>query len=368
MEQQPRPHRVVIIGAGASCDCGMPLVKDMFSRAFMQRLYERDARTPLFSLDSGSFGPDLIDQEMVRHRLEWQLSICSKYENGPSFEEQLYEARMRGDTKACEELMHHYKLLLNACENSAGSPVIVHEHPMAPGSPAFGADYYFYFGAFLRTLLQQGPTTIISFNHDIMVEHGLKWKSFNYGELDRICSPPPLPGQDKRKAPLAAHSPEYGPESITFLKLHGSLNFVVCPQCDKVFVGNNNIWAMQPMLCPVCAVEVVPLYVPPLRSKDTTPLQMLWDEARRALSTAYDIFVFGYSCPPYDHNAISMFKECIPASAAIEIIDPFADAVAPRFSDIACERKGGIKISFREYLRRFFAEELETLLPLMFQF
>ena len=87
--------------------------------------------------------------------------------------------------------------------------------------------------------------------------------------------------------------------------------------------------------------ESMPLIVPPVRNKDFGVLHGLledvWTMARVALRSAERITIIGYSFPPTDTRAMSLFSEAILGRrdpVSVELVDPYPDALAARLSEL----------------------------------
>ncbi len=122
--------------------------------------------------------------------------------------------------------------------------------------------------------------------------------------------------------PSAGRAPALdGSESPLLLKLHGSVNWN-CPSDDfqkiimRNWVGNKpffieDIWYRNKG-CPKSSDKISPCIIPPIESKPITSISLfrfLWTRACEYLHECRELYVCGYSLPPTDALAASLFKE-----------------------------------------------------------
>lgn len=142
--------------------------------------------------------------------------------------------------------------------------------------------------------------SIITFNYDMCSDYALSFKNlkFDYGLREEI---------DKEHLPL--------------LKLHGSLNWGYCKECNRIIpynvdeYCNKNGWhqnqgtfnmAIGSQLATLVHCEKNldpdPVIVPPTWNKTDyhRTLSSVWSHAAKELSEAEHIFIIGYSLPPSD--------------------------------------------------------------------
>jgi hypothetical protein len=184
---------------------------------------------------------------------------------------------------------------------------------------------------FLQSALNDGRTSVITFNHDLLIENALaslpRGRSsgtwcfrHTYGwpsPIDRINDPSPTwdeecPGHRERHVPI--------------LKLHGSCNWVYRTRnpypSAQVARGDRKLmlW-MNRRLSQATTVQwgeggrsrwyMWPHIVPPVYEKHsyiTGILKRVWDEAAIALSEATRIVFWGYSFPRADLHARYFFS------------------------------------------------------------
>ena len=151
---------------------------------------------------------------------------------------------------------------------------------------------------------------IITFNYDDVLD-GVLTKKFS---LKDIYFSKLKPSQNEEAEPEGSDSP-------LLLKLHGSVNWN-CPSDDflKIITQDwdgqepnfiENIWFRRTG-CPKPDDDVSPCIIPPVHAKPITSISLfrfLWTRACEYLHECSELYVCGYSLPPTDALAASLFKE-----------------------------------------------------------
>ena len=184
-----------------------------------------------------------------------------------------------------------------------------------------GPHYRIFLDALYKTHPPQS-VTIISLNYDIIADNAMS-------------------GVAERKGQLAL--PEYGCDIATdayrrearfgtLLKLHGSLNWLYCPNCHRLDLGIagsgrrtvkmlNQLYGAVDLdaryrgdsnrtLCPDCETRLRPVLITPTQKKDyrNPHIARVWYEASRALREAKRAIFVGYSMPDDDVDVVYLFK------------------------------------------------------------
>lgn len=130
----------------------------------------------------------------------------------------------------------------------------------------------------------QRDDTIITFNYDIV--------------LDNIFSFMGIPVN-------YCYENKKLDNTIKYLKLHGSANWLVCDKCRKITVFNKG-YPKKPLKgCKKCGEKhaaLEPLIVPPTwnKSEYRNEINQVWEVAINEMRHARKIFIIGYSIPPTD--------------------------------------------------------------------
>jgi hypothetical protein len=150
--------------------------------------------------------------------------------------------------------------------------------------------------------------TVISFNYDTVIEQAFEAEGLLYSYGPRKC----LTFTDRSiERKLDRRTPD-----AEVLKLHGSVNWGVCRNCNEAPIGRDLINAFphpyvppRNLSCQFCGTRyLVPSIVPPVLTKGAAlqPLEPFWIRARKALSRAREIVIVGYSLPQADSQAVSL--------------------------------------------------------------
>jgi len=167
---------------------------------------------------------------------------------------------------------------------------------------------------FVKQLDKRSPedVIIISFNFDCLLQED--WANgiyFNYLiDFDEI---------DKHRG---AYNKE---NSIPLIKLNGSLDWAICPECKKINLLYPHIIqkSYNNLCCKMskdCQGRLRPLISLPHEEKDKLT-NVLWGKAKRALKGASKVTVIGYSFPDYDKDIINLFREYTSPDVILEIVD-----------------------------------------------
>jgi hypothetical protein len=150
-------------------------------------------------------------------------------------------------------------------------------------------------------------------NHQLVGDYCMPFSSIgHFSSYDRI-----LKGQRK-------------PIDVDLLKLHGSLNWMVCQSCERHHLTFYIDYAQIPSeSCPECGNRLSPCLVAPTVPKNPNQgsYRLIWDVARERLIHADEITVIGYSFPSGDLEALSLFKATVASrrqKPSLVVVDPSA--------------------------------------------
>lgn len=180
------------------------------------------------------------------------------------------------------------------------------------------------------TDLNSYKNRVITFNYDTLLERPLIERGISKKKIyfDRIVS--------SQADGLRRNADEIFPNPL-ILKLHGSANWR-CSQNDFESIvsgigaqkGKIIIWS-DDGACPNTADEISPLIIPPIPNKPITKASIfahLWTTAYEYIHEAKELVIVGYSCPPTDTLARTMFTHFNPSNIEkITIIDPNANTL-----------------------------------------
>lgn len=186
------------------------------------------------------------------------------------------------------------------------------------------------------------PVSIITTNWDILLDNSIK----DY--LDAIYN---IGGDLKAVVDYCCHISSYDPNNhkikpglevmgkggfnVKLLKLHGSLNWLQCPRCNRLFVDFDNKIAVGQYIyketCRHCNnnfgvhdshILVSNLIMPTfLKNLTNTQYKLIWHNAAIELSEATKIVFIGYSLPAADFEMKQILSRMVRNTAEIEVID-----------------------------------------------
>lgn len=199
---------------------------------------------------------------------------------------------------------------------------------------------------------------VITFNYDTLLERPLIERGISKKKIyfDRLAH--------NQEDGQRRNADEKFPHPL-ILKLHGSINWR-CKRDDftKMITGSADpgqrvdIWT-DDRNCPDPSDNVSPLIIPPIPNKPITETSIfchLWTTAYEYLHEAKELVIVGYSCPPTDTLARTMFTHVEPAKLErVTIVDPDGMALA-RYRDLMSPKVGskakwGYFSDFNEYIQ-----------------
>ena len=175
--------------------------------------------------------------------------------------------------------------------------------PSGTGSARYEVDLYVYFAGLIAgklddpELRKNRHDTVITFNYDLVFDHALRRNAiepeYHIGESD---------------TPASMEGSHPYDERFSVLKLHGSTNWGVCPDCKKGVVTLEEKVTDSPKefgekVCPECGKNSYqPLLIPPSwdKSEYREIMKPVWAKAVEELQKATRICIVGYSMPESD--------------------------------------------------------------------
>jgi hypothetical protein len=160
--------------------------------------------------------------------------------------------------------------------------------------------------------LFQPDDLIVIFNYDMILEKALE-KIGQFSPSSYMLHPYKIQ-KDKSWRSLQNNT------QLELFKLHGSINWVKCVECNSISVLDEKIFRANifncnqknTIACPRCNTKrgLTRLIIPPVQSKnyDEYPFRYLWRRAERKMSTIGRIASLGYSLPKTDYSARSLFR------------------------------------------------------------
>lgn len=304
-----RPKTVFILGAGFSYDAGIPMQGELFSTILGYTLPNDliRCRDNLLDFIKNIFG---LSQGNVQNLpLE---DIYTPLHNSISRNE--YLKRYSPDE-------------LKTVENDLNRLI---SHVIDNGKRDF--DYnYGYVEEFISKLLERKEAaktvdsfSLISLNWDILLDKRLFEAVKGKGVIDYCCH---CVGVEGRPIIPSLVAREQGLFAIKLLKMHGSLNWVTCPKCQRLFVNKNKKEAIEAFEkrvgCRFCkkGIKLNPALLLPSFQKDLAKFHFehIWNQAGIELSEATKIVFMGYSFPLADFDFRGLITKHV-GKAEVEVV------------------------------------------------
>lgn len=188
---------------------------------------------------------------------------------------------------------------------------------------------------------QYDPFSIISLNWDILLDNALQRALQNlhpdpvgdydpFGVVDYCCYVSSLDGGDPRIR-SGLWSLGCRGYNVKLLKLHGSMNWLQCPNCQRLFVGFGDkqqilerVGSEKCRHCEKCGYDnkLVGSLVMPTFLKDLSNFQikLVWQNAGVELMEASRLLFIGYSLPHADFEFRQLLSRMVHKDAAIEVV------------------------------------------------
>jgi hypothetical protein len=192
-----------------------------------------------------------------------------------------------------------------------------------------------------RTPVSEDSLSIITMNWDAYLEKSLfqVCEEYNCTQIRRKVYPD-LCFYDYCYDPqehriVSTHIKAKGHRNIKLLKLHGSINWLTCPYCGRVFVDYKQDIAVDEMLrvcyCPLCYEEfegnidspqMHSMLITPTFLKDLNNLHIknIWHNALIDLTEATKVVFIGYSFPDADFEMRCLLKKALKPETKIDVV------------------------------------------------
>lgn len=322
---------VFVLGAGFSRDAGAPLMNDFFQRA---RDLRDDPKSSLTEADRNTFG------RVVDHRFGLNRALAKIFVDLDNIE-QLFgflEMELQLSGKAEVRLREDIRYLIaRTLEASLEKKLGQTNFGLSTGKAdeqkvnyAFQGNQYAFFVGLVAALWNPNKRngddsvdSVITFNYDLVLEREMSVlrvrpnyhcgsSAYFYGDA--------FAGSTRR---------------ANLLKLHGSVNWVTCAKCNRLwFLGPEatQVAALGNYACPNCGqFSLSMLIVPPTWNKGIEEgfIRSVWSKALEELMGAGRLFIVGYSFPETDQ----FFKYMLGLALAqndglweVHIVNPSQDA------------------------------------------
>ena len=183
------------------------------------------------------------------------------------------------------------------------------------------------------------PASVVSLNWDILLDNSINSKiqehEHKYGRavVDYCCHISSYDQYNENVKP-GLEVLGMGGYNVKLLKLHGSLNWLQCPRCMRLYVDYDNKIAVQQYLlknpCRHCnknfvgeqpSVLEANLIMPTfLKNLSNPQFKLIWQNAGIELAEADKVVFIGYSLPQADFEVRQLLSRMIRKTATIEVI------------------------------------------------
>ncbi len=367
------PKTVYILGAGFSQPACVPLQKEIIGEILKLRdenFGEKDELIKLYLHELESF----LENELFIKRADF----------GNIALEDIFTPIDRCIIDGISFRSHDSKDLVELREKIYSLIIIAIINKLESSRTSSQSSYIEDFAKYLVTQMKprmkdkdHDPVSVISTNWDILLDNFIKSaikQGANIGVIDDgvdgvvdyCCYISSLPQEDKTedgtiKPGLWALGK--GGYNVKLLKLHGSMNWLNCPKCQRLFVAFHEKIAeygiYKDKQCHHCAKNfkeenadsstlrsdlIMPTFL-----KDLTNFQikLIWQNAGVELSEASKIVFIGYSLPQADYELRQLLARMIRHEAEIEVVLQSEDI--EDIEDI--DKRTKIKKSYEEILK-----------------
>lgn len=329
------PKTVFILGAGFSRGAGFPLQKDILNLLGEQSI------------------PNLMDlpYEVLNRLSAFQNDvkraktfIDSIYENGtlPQLEDifTILDQSI-GNKKSCREMS--WKELFEV-DIAFRRSILFLFHNLADQFRASPPKLYLKIGQYFAKRRLSTETnnrkkfSIISLNWDDLLEETIfteikRQSLLKKMDVDYCCYTVPLDASTPHITSF--HQKPKKVKNIKFLKLHGSVNWLICPSCERIFTGLGSKisrWEQYSLVrqCSCAsdksiiteAKQLQPFFITPtyLKNLGNAHIQSIWNNAFIEISEATNIVFIGYSFPESDFFVRSLLKRATNKNTNINVI------------------------------------------------
>lgn len=323
---------VFVLGAGFSREAGFPVQTGIIKAI---RQYEVDlVRAPRHAMEV--FEP-------ARTKLAKFLAEVFPSTDNPSLEDvfTLLDQTIQEKQHCAGFTLSELEEVLDALKRA----ILFVLHDAGQKVPSAAADFYRTFCAYLiRQRLLGIPFSVISLNWDCLFEDTLYWCLREAGgvrviDIDYCCYTVPLGASCPHFPSILQHAK--GLFNIKVLKLHGSANWLLCPNCNKMYTGvgsTEEVWSQYVLTqeCPTCKTfprgpghshipnspKLEPFFLTPtfLKQFSNTHIKTVWHNAYIELAEADRLIFIGYSLPDADYHVRNLLRRAIRHTCSVTAV------------------------------------------------
>lgn len=189
----------------------------------------------------------------------------------------------------------------------------------------------------INNFRKHDPISVITTNWDILLDLAIREqlkKGGNKGVIDYLCYVSSLKNDPTIKPGLQALTE--GEFIVKLLKIHGSINWLHCPKCQRIFIDFYrrviDYGVFRQATCKYCSREYAhndehsprlrPLLLMPTFAKDLSNFQtkLIWRNSGIEIAEADHIVFIGYSFPLADFEFRQVLFRNVKRDAKIEVV------------------------------------------------
>lgn len=189
----------------------------------------------------------------------------------------------------------------------------------------------------INNFRKHDPVSVITTNWDILLDVAIREQlkeEESKGVIDYLCYVSSLRNDQSIKPGLQALT--QGEFTVKLLKIHGSINWLHCPKCQRIFIDFYrrviDYGVFRKATCKYCAAEygdyeehaprLRPLLLMPTFAKDLSNFQtkLIWRNAGVEIANAEHLIFIGYSFPLADFEFRQILFRNIRRTARIEVV------------------------------------------------
>ncbi len=316
---------VYILGAGFSKPAKAPVQSEIINEIFLLDPIELDSRyKDIFIKNRDAFKEHLTNTMYIQESKLGDVQL-----------EDVYTPidRCIIDNQSFRNIAP--EKLMNIRDQINSLIIILYDHKLRNISNVYIDDFAKYLVEKRASKIKSDPYAIISTNWDILLDNALNIKKTN-GVIDYCMHCAPYNKHQNLMPGLLAKGK--GMYNIKILKLHGSMNWLHCQRCQRVYVSFNEKNVIDEFIdhpkCRLCqhnfkntntgdggAILVSNLIMPTfLKDLSIVQLKLVWQNAGIELSEAGKIVFMGYSFPAADYELRHLFAKFIPHDTKIEVV------------------------------------------------
>jgi hypothetical protein len=174
------------------------------------------------------------------------------------------------------------------------------------------------------------PFALISLNWDIVLDHAL------YQALQELSDEPKgrgvldygmyfhsLRGPKETRVLNGTMGLKFGAPTIKLLKLHASMNWLYCPDCERMYVQPGRKLMLDRAVCSCGNDALRPMLISPtfLKSLENMHLRNVWHLAGVKLREAQRVVFIGYSLPQADFELRYLLQRHLSPDARVEVVN-----------------------------------------------